>query len=272
MMERQSVIAAERAERAALVDLHSAAPEPVRRRLGLELQTVDGALASIAAADPTILVNRVVGLGVESPTSASAVADIISLYRDFGVTRYFLHLDPNAAPSELSRWLTDAGLAPYRRAWAKFVRTTTPPPNPTSDLEVRRVGTECAEWFGRIAAQGFGLGDRWVPVLAGLVGRPGWHVFLSFDGDTPAGCGALRVHQGVAWFDWAATRAEYRRRGSQGAILAHRVAHALALGCSMMVTATGEAVPGEPQHSYRNILRAAFRLSHSRANWVPSAA
>jgi len=113
------------------------------------------------------------------------------------------------------------------------------------------------------------MGAAWVQGLAGLVGRPGWRVYMSFDGDEPAGCGAMLVHGSVAWFDWAATRPEFRCCGSQSAIMARRITDAGRLGCRWLVTATGEALEGDPQHSYRNILRAGFARSHVRANWVP---
>ena len=105
--------------------------------------------------------------------------------------------------------------------------------------------------------------------IYGLVGQEDWRVYMSFDGDRPAGCGAMRIHDGVAWLDWAATLPEFRRRGSQGAILARRVADARELGCDLLLTATGVAKEGDPQHSYRNIERAGFRLSHVRDNWSP---
>jgi hypothetical protein len=270
-MDRAPIIAAERVERAALADLHSAAQSEAARHLGLCLETIDGALVSIAERDPTILVNRTIGLGVEHAASSESVAEILSRYSDVGLSRYFVHLDPSAEPSELSRWLESAGLTPYRRAWAKFVRDAEPPPqHPESDLEVRLIGSEHAEQFARIAAQGFGLSRSWHPVLAGLVDRPGWRVYLSFDDGEPAGCAAMRLLDGVAWLDWASTSPEFRRRGSQGVLLSRRIADAVDLGVRMIATATGEAVPGDPQHSYRNILRAGFRLSHSRANWVPA--
>jgi hypothetical protein len=270
-MNTTAVIAAERVERAALADLHAAAPSDAARDLGLRLETIDGALVSIAERDPTILVNRTIGLGVEHAAIEKTVAEIVSRYSAAGLARYFVHLDPSAEPGQLSGWLESAGLTPYSRAWAKFVRDAdTSPQQPESDLEVRLAGSEHAEWFGRIASQGFGLGPSWHPVLAGLVDRPGWRVYLSFDAGEPAGCAAMRLNDGVAWLDWAATSPEFRRRGSQGVLLARRIADAVDLGVRLIATATGEAVPGDPQHSYRNILRAGFRLSHSRANWVPA--
>lgn len=269
-MDRAIIIAAERAERAALTDLHAAASSGDARQLGLGLESIDGALVSIAERSPTILVNRAVGLGVEHAARPEAVADVVSRYTAADLDSYFVHLDPHAAPDRLAAWLQHLGLTPHRRSWAKFLRGTTPPPPVRGELEVRHIGPAHAVHFGRIAARGFGLEPRWEPVLAGLVGRRGWRVYLSLDGDEPAGCAAMRILDGVAWFDWAATTPEFRRRGSQGALLARRIADAVDLGARLMVTATGEAVPGDPQHSYRNILRSGFRLSHVRANWVPT--
>jgi hypothetical protein len=79
----------------------------------------------------------------------------------------------------------------------------------------------------------------------------------------------MHVREGMAWFDWASTLPAFRRRGSQGALLRRRIKAALELGCDVMVTATGVAAPGDPQHSYRNIERVSFRLAGVRENYVP---
>jgi hypothetical protein len=268
-MSMPTTLRAERVERAALADLHRAAPPASRQRLGLELRALGGALVSIASRDPSILVNRTVGLGLAHTADRRTVDSIVRRYRDAGVDHYFLQLDPAATPGELPRWLEAAGLEPYHRAWAKFVRGTEPPPEPRTDLEVREIGAGHAVDFGRIAASGFGLDDAWIPVLAGLVGRDGWHVYLSFDGAEPAGCGAMRIHEGVAWLDWAATLPDFQRRGSQGAIISRRISDGLRMGVGLFTTSTGEAADGDPQHSYRNIERYGFRRTHARANWVP---
>ena len=264
-------IRSERAERAALADLARATSPALRRHLGLAVDSVDGALVATAASSPTsIVVNRALGLGVERPADPTTVREIVDRYRRAGVERYFVHLDPAAAPAELGEWLAREALEPAR-AWAKFVRPPEPPPAATSDLEIRLVDGRHAGDFGRIAAAAFGLEAPWAEALAGLAGLAEWRVYLSFDGGEPAGCGALRIHGGTAWFDWAATRPSHRRRGSQGAILARRIDDARELGCDLLVTATGVAVPGDPQHSYRNIERAGFRKSHVRANFAPAA-
>ena len=44
---------------------------------------------------------------------------------------------------------------------------------------------------------------------------------------------------------------------------------AIELGCKRMFTETGEAVEGDPQHSYKNILKAGFTESVLRENYAP---
>jgi GNAT superfamily N-acetyltransferase len=65
----------------------------------------------------------------------------------------------------------------------------------------------------------------------------------------------------------AATLPEARGRGSQTALLAHRIAAAAEQGCSLVVTETGERVADRPSASYRNILRAGFEERYLRANY-----
>jgi hypothetical protein len=273
-----SSVRVEKAERTALADLHLAARsrrEPdAADRLGLALDGIGGALVSVASRDPSIVVNRVVGLGMTRPVGSAEVARLVARYAEAGVDRYYVHLDPAAREADrLAERFEAAGLGRHRRAWAKFARgpETVERPGPVvrSDLVVRRIGADLGAEFGRIACRGFGLEEAWIPALARLAGLPGWQVYLSFDGDVPAGCGAMRIVDGIAWFDWAATLPEFRRRGSQGAILAKRIADATRLGCHTLATCTGEELPGEPQYSYRNLERAGFRRTHARENWVP---
>ena len=69
-----------------------------------------------------------------------------------------------------------------------------------------------------------------MPLLARLVGRPGWHVYMSFDDDEPAGAGVFFVDGDLAYFSFGATVPKFRGRGGQSAILHARVQAALDLG------------------------------------------
>lgn len=255
-------------ERIELVDLHAGAPAAVRDRLGLRLEEVAGALVSIATKEPSILINRTVGLGRHQPATAAAVASIVDHYRRASVTRFFLQIAPNAKPVDLRDMLAAAGLE-KARGWMKFTRGPAPAPDVTSPLAVRKIGREHADDFARIAAAGFGLSDAAQPLIAALISRRGWHLYMSFLGDTPAGTGAMLVHDGVANLDWGVTQPDFRQCGGQSAVLARRIRDANAMGCRLMVTTTGEAVPGDPQRSYNNILRAGFEEAYLRENWAP---
>lgn len=79
------------------------------------------------------------------------------------------------------------------------------------------------------------------------------------------------MQDGVAYFEWGATLPAHRRCGGQGAIVVRRIEDAVALGCRLLTTATGEAVEGDPQHSYHNILRAGFRPAYLRENYTGAA-
>lgn len=256
-------------EKKELSDFHESAPDSVRQAMGLMLEDLDGVLVSVAARGGNILVNRTIGLGMRSPATWEQVAEIRRIYEAAGVARYFVHANATAEPQPISALLERAGLV-RDRAWMKFVRGTEPAEEPATDLVIREIGAGDARDFGRIAADAFGLPEALWPAVAGLAGRPGWHIYMSFEGEEPAGTGSLCVQNGVGWTDWGATLPEFRRRGSQSALLARRVNAAIEFGCSLIGTCTGEAVADEDQNSYRNIRRAGFTELGLRENFSPT--
>ncbi len=260
--------AAESMELLALRDLFDAAPGTTRHSLGLEQKKVGEARLFAARNTQSILLNRVVGLGVDEPASAKQILRIRDYYAAAGIRDYFLHIQPWAMSAGAWGWLFEAGLK-QDRGWTQFVRDTGFPPEHKTALRVAPIGADLAQEFGRIAADGFGLGELAVDALAALVGRPGWHHFMSFQDDQPAGVGAMRVSQGTAWLDWAATDPRYRGMGSQSALLSRRIQTARELGCKQIFSETGEAVPGDPQHSFHNLVRAGFRATYTRENFAP---
>lgn len=261
--------ASERLEGASLLALHESATAETRERLGLELHEVGGTIVSVARHDSSIMLNRTIGLGLREPASADIIEAIRTRYREAGIDRFFLHAHPAARPDGIAGPLVAAGLRRHRR-WMKFERDTEPPPEARSDLEVREIDATQAEAFGHIAAPAFDLTLQATGLFANLPKRTGFHLYMSFNGDTPAGTGLLLIDGTDAWFDWGATDPACRGRGSQRALLARRVTDAIAAGCTRLLTCTGEAVPGDPQHSYHNIEWVGFRPAYLRENWIPA--
>lgn len=150
-------------------------------------------------------------------------------------------------------------------SWMKFERGGEP--GRRAETALRVAETADAGLFGSVVAEGSGIPIGDAGPLAAIVGRPGWHCFLAWDGDEPAGSGALYIEGATAWVGVGSTRPEFRRRGAQTALLSGRIDAALAAGVTGLATETGQGVEGSPDQSYRNILRAGFREAYPRANW-----
>lgn len=260
----------EEVERSALEDLNAAATGALAAELGKQSIVIGSAFISLFTALPAtaIVVNRAIGLGLSHPETKDTIDAVVDLYAKARAARYFVHVHPQSRPSEIGDWLMSRGLE-QTRSWMKFRRGREAPPEVTTTLVIRAAAAEDAESFGRIVADAFDLGTAGAPLLACLVGRPDWHIYMSFDRDKPAGASALYVKHGIGWLDWAATAPAYRGRGSQSALMRQRILDALDLGCRSIVTATGEEVPGDPQISYKNILKMGFEPAYLRKNYAP---
>ena len=262
--------ASEAIERAALADLHAAATPALIDALQLRAVETGTGLVSIGGALPAsaIVVNRALGVGLGAPETEATMGAMFDAYREAGVARYFVQRHPDAQPPAIVDWCRAAGLE-KARGWQKFARGREPVPDAPTDLRVEEIGSEHGLAFGRLVSDAFDLGPEAAPWLALLPGRPDWRMFMSFDGDEPAGTGGLYIQDGIAWTDWGATAPAFRQRGGQAAVLAARVRCAIDAGCEAIFTCTGEDVPGDPQHSYNNIRKLGFREEYVRENYAP---
>lgn len=132
-----------------------------------------------------------------------------------------------------------------------------PPPIPTA-LRVEQISAERREDYARRAAPIESLR----PVLAALVGRPGWHHYLAFDGAQAVACGSLYIQNEYGWLGWAFTMPAYRRQGAQTALLMQRIRDAAMCGCRWLFTETGEETSDNPNSSYHNMLRTGFQTAY----------
>ncbi|HSD03433.1 MAG TPA: GNAT family N-acetyltransferase [Gaiellales bacterium] len=252
-------------EAEAWADIFRAVPAALAEEHGIAALDLGAAAACIVARDvPSLMLNRVIGLGV----GAAATPAMLDLADEaFGETRYMIPVAPQCQPAELTAWLRGRGFeAGY--AWMKFERGPEPPPPAATSLEVRRVGPDDADAFAQALVAGYempGWMEGWV---AELVGRPGWSCYVALHGAEPAAAGCVYIRPPAAWLGLAATVPELRRRGGQGAIMEARIREALAAGCSVIGTETGERVIDRSSASYSNIMRFGFREAYVRPNLV----
>jgi GNAT superfamily N-acetyltransferase len=268
-MDRKLIARAEQIEIDATRDLFDAPSTEVAGELGLLTGIVGGAWAFGSRAITDIIMNRVIGLGVFGAARRDDLDRIADGYGAAGIDRYLVHVAPQAQPAEIASWLEAAGYRPFRRAWAKFGRKAEwlDAPGPAT-LAAVEIGPERAADFARIVTEVFGLPEAASRLVAALPGRPSWICYLATDSGTPIASAAMYTRGRDAWLGFGATDPAARGRGAQKLLLSRRISDAARLGASDVFTETGEAVEGEPQPSYQNILKVGFKRLYSRANLV----
>ncbi len=246
-----------------------AAPPAAVAELGVHIEQVSSARVVMTERVEAIYFNRVVGLGLAEPATETLVDRILALYQQAGINQLAIQLSPAAQPAELLDWLRARGFQ-YTDNWAKCVREAAPLSDISTDLRIIEIGVELAAPFAELAREAFQFPELLSPLLTASVGQVGWHHYLALDGQTPVATGALFVQDRIGWLGIGSTLPSYRRRGAQGALLTRRIRDAVALGCRLLVTETGEDVPAHPNPSYHNMLRTGFRLAYLRPNHVTS--
>jgi hypothetical protein len=253
-------------ERDAMIDMYAAAPAGFAAAFGLEVVRAGSAGMLTLRAVPDTFFNRALGLGVEREATEEEVEAIVDHYAAAGVSRWWLQPSPTLKPAHARGWFRARGLVPAQRVWAKFARAPVAPTAVESPLRIAEAGAEQAADFALAASLGFGAPPPFRDWLAALVGRPGWHCYVAYDGDRAVAAGALRMDDGQAWLGIGATVPDARGRGAQSALLSRRIADAVAFGATVIATETGRPFPGEAGPSFANIGRAGFTVIHDRPN------
>jgi len=209
---------------------------------------------------PRFPINRVVGLGLHGPVTATDL-DVIE---DFYARR---DMPPEIELCPLvDRSLVDA-LGQRRYRVARFYHLCVRP-LPCADAPLRDPviavtpvdSTNIDAWaLDPDVISGVVPDDPWVALNVVAFNRPDVTCFLTTVAGEIAGKGALAVRGKLTTLFSASTRPDYRRRGVQRALIAHRLALAGAMGCDL---AAVTVVPGAD--SQRNLERAGFRIAYTK--------
>lgn len=221
---------------------------------GAEALEVAGATCLRAPHAPdSPMLNRVVGLGLRRPVVETELDDALTAMGD---VTFYVAVSADADPA-LDGLLEKRGLGPGW-GWMLFERDGRPPTAAAHELEVAEVTAASARAWAEVVVTGYELPESSLDAVAAVPTLRGWTGFLAFDGDVPVSAAAVWTDPPAAYFGFAATLAEHRGKGGQGALFAARIEHARMVGCTRLVTETGELREGSPSASYRNIRRHGF--------------
>lgn len=218
---------------------------------------------------PGNLVNGSFGLGMNGPVEREEVAALIAFFEGRGAPAR-IDVCPYA-DSSLLRWLAEYGFVATAFETVLYQRLDAAEAagaKPSADGSVVRVAlattADDRELWASLEARGFtddAPDEAGVTLARAIALRTDALHFIGYVGDEPAGTGMLYVADGIAMFNGDSTLPQWRGRGVQTAILAHRLAYAREAGCDLGVI---EASPGGI--SERNQQRAGFAVAYTRVS------
>jgi hypothetical protein len=263
-----AALKSEQIENSAWTDAMLRVPAVKREQWDLMLQRIGGATvyAFMRGEPPSPRLNRITGLGSSQPAAQDELDEALSLLNRAEVKRFIVQLLPAAEDSDLPRWLDARGLAPAWRE-VKLWRNSAPPPDFDTDLRIEVIGRDSAKAFAELVTQVGGAPPAFAPILESIVGQPGWTHYMAFDGDVAVASAARFDQDGGSWLGQAATSPMYRRRGTQSALLARRIADGLEAGSRWFASETADSAADRPNTSLNNMLRAGFQIAGLRTNW-----
>ncbi len=260
---RELIRRSESIERAAWSDLYRRAPWRVRRRLGLQAVEIGQATLLSASRVDHLFLNRAIGVGSDELAAA------LDHFEGRNIGRFWIHMGSQLRYTELPKLLRKRGIAPYPRNWMKFVRPASAAGPSKCELRIRPAEQDDAARVGQILASGFDLPEEASPLLAAGMGLDGWDYFVAEDERAVVAASAIYSRGDDGYLAFAATLPGARKQGCQRALMAARLERAERLGCRQVFTETGMPVKGEPNSSYRNLLRVGFDELHVRDNFAP---
>ncbi|MGF9759396.1 hypothetical protein AAII07_29790 [Microvirga sp. 0TCS3.31] len=273
-MDRSAVVPIEQIEREAWLDLFSVAPAEIVNVWGAQATRLPAATVLGLHKAPLVEFNRALGIGVERPATEEELDHVTAWLRAHGNPAWALQIAPMARSEALLRWMELRGLSADSTGVAKFLRS----PSEIADqslhttFEIKSVEPQDAALFGSVVQAGFDAPPAFTPWFSGLVGRPKWRIYLAYDGKDPVASGAIFIDRGWAWMGIDATLPAYRRQGAQAALVSRRISDGLAAGVDGFTAETDRPGVGHEasQSSYRNFLRAGFRVAYTRDNYRPA--
>lgn len=224
------------------------------------------------AARSALLVNRVIGCGVEGGLDEAQLDRLLALYGDAG---FGIELGAALCTPEVLGWLKGRRFRRLVNSQMMVCETSRAKTagrydtwSRSAGLRVEQVGAEHASIVAGLCRENFkvaaSLGEF---VRAGMVG-PGWRRWLAFDGDTAIGASLSHVRDGVGWFGWTSVSASHRGRWIHAGFVARQFEDAVDSGCRWITTDTAQGTRERPDPVHLNLKRFGFVDAYLRPLFV----
>jgi len=257
----------EACETAAIADFYEAAPAELAERAGIVVHRLDSGVALVASIADVLALNRVLEVGLNGSVNEKHVKEFITIFEAAGVPRFFMQVPPSKHQTAIEDLLQSTGFTHYNN-WVRLYRQLDDLPSIAGGVDVRTIDPARSREFGDVAARAFAWPPEIAETLACTVGRNGWRHYVVEDGGQVMATAAFYEWSQLAWFDFAATREVFRRRGAQRALLDKRLSDAKARGCRGVVVEAAEPAKDKDTPSYRNLLRLGFEDLYRRPNYL----
>lgn len=215
------------------------------------------------------LFNRVVSLGIDSPATDAELDRILTWFRDLGQSGLWIEVTPAAQPADLRERLVARGLGDTGGRQAK---TCCVPRAVAADpsIAVAELGAADRDEFAACNVAAWGVSDALLPWFGATIGVDGFRHFGVREGGRIVSTGSLYVSDGIAWLGYGATYPEFRGRGYQTALMAHRLNEAWRLGCRLAHSETAEDSPEHRNPSLHNMHRLGLETVYVKELWAPA--
>lgn len=220
----------------------------------------------------TLLVNRVLGLGTQTPATGAEVEALVGWYAahelPFGV-----EFSPAAQPDSLPELLRAHKLRKTFSTQVLYRDGSPPPPHyepwaRMTGLRVEAVGPESAATVARLCCENFQMPAQVGELLAAGAVAPGWRRWLALDGEHAVGASLSYVEDGIGWLGWTNVSASHRGRWVHAGIVARQVQDCHDAGCRWITTETAVSTREKPDAAYVNLRRFGFEDAYCRPTYV----
>lgn len=247
------------------------APEALRHEFGLAVHRVGGAVALVAGGiRQTLMLNRVIGLGLREPLTPALLERIDRIYGDAGIDTYAVELTPPAMASPAITSLPPRAVRLCYVNTTMMVRLADLPASPCGgELAVREVGASEARAFADLSCTNFNLGEPVGQLLVAGFSDPGARHYLAFEGARPVAAGmTMTFDDGVSWLGWVNVLSSHRGRGLQRTLASQQIRGAQAQGARWITLEAAFGTGRGTTPSFRNYEHLGWRPTCDRTTCI----